>query len=549
MHGVSTIARQGARALRRAADAGGQAHRAARRNQAPHADAERPRRPRPRTRTPRHCRRPGAQALGAARWRTSCAATPPRARVAPTASTSRSSRSWAAEQGLGPAELGAEAVRRYVAQLSERGAAPPAPRARKLAALRALFSSQREHGADRPEPRRSRLDAAARVAPAARAERARGGGACSTHPRRSGPLELRDRAIFELAYSCGLRAEELVSLRVDDVDHDGEQLRVEGKGRKTRFVPVGEPAMAALRDYLDRGAAGAGRAAAARRRRRGAASERAVPEPKPGARLGTSDVRRRLRTGPHASRGDRAARRLAARAAPQLRDPSARRRRRPAQHPGAARPRERVQHPDLHSGRVRQASKRLRAQLTLGPETGGGKPWRRTSNRSSCANSGGATRRTATSAVRERLVVAYSPLVKYVAGRTAAGLPPHVEEADLISYGLVGLISRDRALRPLARHQVRDVRDHAHQGRDHRRAALDGLGAAQRARARAGGRAREREAREPAAARADRPGDRRRDGDHASTNSTTRCWRSRTPRSSRWTSCGACRTPAATRSR
>ncbi len=45
------------------------------------------------------------------------------------------------------------------------------------------------------------------------------------------------------------------------------------------------------------------------------------------------------------------------------------------------------------------------------------------------------------SQARERLVVAYSPLVKYVAGRTAAGLPPHVEEADLISYGLVGLIS------------------------------------------------------------------------------------------------------------
>jgi RNA polymerase sigma factor for flagellar operon FliA len=42
---------------------------------------------------------------------------------------------------------------------------------------------------------------------------------------------------------------------------------------------------------------------------------------------------------------------------------------------------------------------------------------------------------------RERLVVAYSPLVKYVAGRTAAGLPPHVEEADLISYGLDGLVS------------------------------------------------------------------------------------------------------------
>ncbi len=41
---------------------------------------------------------------------------------------------------------------------------------------------------------------------------------------------------------------------------------------------------------------------------------------------------------------------------------------------------------------------------------------------------------------RERLVVAYSPLVKYVAGRTSSSLPGHVEEADLISYGLLGLI-------------------------------------------------------------------------------------------------------------
>ncbi len=38
-------------------------------------------------------------------------------------------------------------------------------------------------------------------------------------------------------------------------------------------------------------------------------------------------------------------------------------------------------------------------------------------------------------------MVAYSPLVKYVAGRMASGLPTHVEEADLISYGLIGLIS------------------------------------------------------------------------------------------------------------
>src|SRR5436190_23080051 len=41
---------------------------------------------------------------------------------------------------------------------------------------------------------------------------------------------------------------------------------------------------------------------------------------------------------------------------------------------------------------------------------------------------------------REQLVVAYSPLVKFIAGRMASGLPAHVEEADLVSYGLLGLI-------------------------------------------------------------------------------------------------------------
>ena len=45
------------------------------------------------------------------------------------------------------------------------------------------------------------------------------------------------------------------------------------------------------------------------------------------------------------------------------------------------------------------------------------------------------------SRAREQLVVAYSPLVKYVAGRMSSGLPAHVEESDLISYGLIGLIN------------------------------------------------------------------------------------------------------------
>ena len=52
------------------------------------------------------------------------------------------------------------------------------------------------------------------------------------------------------------------------------------------------------------------------------------------------------------------------------------------------------------------------------------------------------------SAARERLVVAYSPMVKFVAGRLGAGLPSHVEDADLISYGLMGLIGAIERFEP-----------------------------------------------------------------------------------------------------
>jgi integrase/recombinase XerC/integrase/recombinase XerD len=108
--------------------------------------------------------------------------------------------------------------------------------------------------------------------------------------------------MFELAYSCGLRAEEIVSLDTADVDHDAEQLRVEGKGRKTRFVPVGEPAMAAVRRYLERGrpalaapSAPPPQASASQSPPR-ARERNALFLSKTGRALGTSDVRRRLRT-------------------------------------------------------------------------------------------------------------------------------------------------------------------------------------------------------------------------------------------------------------
>jgi site-specific recombinase XerD len=158
---------------------------------------------------------------------------------------------WAAAAGLAPGDVGPRDVRRYVARLSEGGAAP-ASTARKLAAVRALFASQREHGLIEGSP--ADLVATPRVpARLPRVLKAREVGALLESIPASGALALRDRAMFELAYACGLRVEEVVSLRSTDVDHDGEQLRVEGKGRKTRYVPVGELALAALRDYLERG--------------------------------------------------------------------------------------------------------------------------------------------------------------------------------------------------------------------------------------------------------------------------------------------------------
>ena len=64
------------------------------------------------------------------------------------------------------------------------------------------------------------------------------------------PLTLRDRAILELFYSSGLRLAELVGLNLGDVDVADRTVRVLGKGSKTRVVPVGKQALAALRDWL-----------------------------------------------------------------------------------------------------------------------------------------------------------------------------------------------------------------------------------------------------------------------------------------------------------
>jgi site-specific recombinase XerD len=64
------------------------------------------------------------------------------------------------------------------------------------------------------------------------------------------PLELRDRALFELLYSSGLRVAEILDLRLQDLDLEARDVRVRGKGRKVRVVPAGYQAVQSLERYL-----------------------------------------------------------------------------------------------------------------------------------------------------------------------------------------------------------------------------------------------------------------------------------------------------------
>lgn len=81
-------------------------------------------------------------------------------------------------------------------------------------------------------------------------------------------LRLRDAAILELFYSCGLRISELLALEVADVDFIGETLQVMGKGSKERIVPVGTPAINAIQRYRKEAAVTSGPLFLSKRRTR-----------------------------------------------------------------------------------------------------------------------------------------------------------------------------------------------------------------------------------------------------------------------------------------
>lgn len=69
-------------------------------------------------------------------------------------------------------------------------------------------------------------------------------------PSESDVLGVRDRAMLETLYSTGIRVSELVGMNIEDVDDPGEALRIRGKGKKERIVPLGKHAMNALRKYI-----------------------------------------------------------------------------------------------------------------------------------------------------------------------------------------------------------------------------------------------------------------------------------------------------------
>jgi site-specific recombinase XerD len=189
---------------------------------------------------------------------------------------------WARGRGLEPGSVRHRDVRRYAAGLSQDGAAP-ATVARKLAAIRGLFDHlvRTERIGQNPADLVSSPKRDQKLPQVMSGEQVR---TLLERIPASTPLELRDRSMLELAYSCGLRCEELVTLDLGAFDFETEQLRVLGKGSKERLLPVGEPAQRALTAYLERG----------RPALVSEGPERALFLSKSGRRLSNSDVTRRL---------------------------------------------------------------------------------------------------------------------------------------------------------------------------------------------------------------------------------------------------------------
>ena len=146
-----------------------------------------------------------------------------------------------------PRKVDRLAIRAFLGELHRRQARRSTV-ARKLAALRSFFRYLKRRGRVATNP-------AAAVATPRQEKRlprqlsVEEMGRLLEMPDDSTPLGSRDRAILELLYATGVRVSELTALDFDDLDLSEGVIRVRGKGRKERMVPVGSLAVAALRRY------------------------------------------------------------------------------------------------------------------------------------------------------------------------------------------------------------------------------------------------------------------------------------------------------------
>jgi len=145
---------------------------------------------------------------------------------------------------------------RFLSELAagdqERPAVAPATIQRKAACLRSFYRHLRREEiishdptADLRAPRKSQ-----RLPQVLSRDEV---GALLAAPRGHEPASLRDRALLELMYACGLRASEAVDLTVGAVDLRAGVVRARGKGSKERLIPVGRQAVGAARTYLEHG--------------------------------------------------------------------------------------------------------------------------------------------------------------------------------------------------------------------------------------------------------------------------------------------------------
>lgn len=154
----------------------------------------------------------------------------------------------AAEEGIiGPLQITPAALRNYLIHLSVMGR-QPATIARARSAIRTYFAHMVDEGLVTDDPSAD-LEAPAGWKRVPRALSEEEAARLIDSITGSKKIDYRDRALMEIAYGTGARVSEMLSIRLDDCLWEQKLVRLSGKGNKIRLVPLGEPAIVAIRAY------------------------------------------------------------------------------------------------------------------------------------------------------------------------------------------------------------------------------------------------------------------------------------------------------------